>query len=127
MEEEKFCFKIKSGNKNKSINHYIKRICNAFFSDVKFIEITSNGNLFYLNKDDNINKSITIIEIIKRALPNLKIKHEIFWDMKINKNNNEDRFNINDKDTRKDNQYLENSLCKNIAKDMERSNSNKSI
>ena len=50
MEEEKclsnlnkISIKIKSGNKNKSINYYVKRICTNFFSDLKFIEIISNG------------------------------------------------------------------------------------
>jgi hypothetical protein len=119
MEEEKIYIKIKSGNKNKSINHYIKRICNAFYSEKNFVEISSSGNLFYLNKDDNINKSITIIEIIKRALPNLKIKNEIFWDFKIKKNHNEDKIIINNNDMDK--------LSKNNVKIKERSKSNKSI
>ena len=47
MDKEKFTIKIKSGNKNKSINHYVKRICKVFSSDKKFVEIISNGNYFF--------------------------------------------------------------------------------
>ena len=47
MEKEKITFDIKSGNKNKSINHYVNRICKSFFSDKKFVEIISNGNSLF--------------------------------------------------------------------------------
>ena len=46
MEEKKISIRIKSGNKNKSINHYVKRICKLFFTENKFVEILSNGNTF---------------------------------------------------------------------------------
>ena len=61
--------------------------------------------IIFLNKDDNINKSITIIEIIKRALPTLKINNEIFWDF------NEDKKNLS-------------NLNKKIGNNKERSGSN---
>jgi len=46
-EEEKVSISIKSGSKNKSINHYIKKICKNILNSKKIIELNACGKFVY--------------------------------------------------------------------------------
>lgn len=66
---------INSGNNNKSIGSYIDIICNKIISDNK-ISIKAYGN--------NMNKLITIVEILKRGTNNkIQIKYSIGKEDKV--------------------------------------------
>lgn len=41
-------------------------------------------NYLVLKKDNNINKLITILEIIKRSVPELKYEYNAYWHVKEN-------------------------------------------
>ena len=71
--KEKKIIIIKSGNGNKSIGSYIDNICNKLIEKLE-IEIIAY--------DNNMNKLITIEQIIKRAL--IKDKEIDDYDSKIN-------------------------------------------
>lgn len=76
---------IKSGNKNKSINSYIKKICRVIKLTSANLELIAYGKFYILKKDNNINKLITIIEIIKRYLPELQFSNKVCWAYELNK------------------------------------------
>ena len=59
MEEKSLDSIIKSGNGNKSIGSYVDQICK---------ELMENLNITIKAYNNNMNKLITIVEIIKRAL-----------------------------------------------------------
>lgn len=69
---------IKSGNNNKSIGSYVNRVCTSLINQGK-AELKAYGN--------NMNKLITIEEIIKRGLQEkAKIEFKIGKDKMINSN-----------------------------------------
>lgn len=82
--QNKIEINVKSGSKNKSINNYVKKICKKILEKSSLIELNAYGKLFILKKDNNINKLITILEIIKRSLPELKYEYNVYWHLKEN-------------------------------------------
>ena len=82
MEEEKPDIIINSGSGNKSIGTYVDKICQ---------ELVKNLIVSFKSYDKNMNKLITIEQIIRRALDNnnekeendSKIKYEIGKEQKI--------------------------------------------
>lgn len=66
---------IKSGSKNKSIHSYILKVIKEMFNYEK-IELTAS--------EMNINKLVTILEILKRKLTNLN------HTLEINRNSNKE-------------------------------------
>ena len=82
MEEEKLDIIINSGNGNKSIGTYVDKICQELVKDL---------TVSFKSYDKNMNKLITIEQIIRRALDNnnekedndSKIKYEIGKEQKI--------------------------------------------
>ena len=89
--ENKTSITIKSGSKNKSINNYIKKICRFILEKIENIEIISYGKIIFLNKEYEINKTITILEIIKRAIPELQYENKIFWHIKKSAENKNEK------------------------------------
>ena len=67
MEEEKPDIIINSGNGNKSIGTYVDKICQ---------ELVKNLIVSFKSYDKNMNKLITIEQIIRRALDNNNEKEE---------------------------------------------------
>ena len=82
MEEEKLDIIINSGSGNKSIGTYVDKICQ---------ELVKELTVSFKSYDKNMNKLITIEQIIRRALDNnnekeendSKIKYEIGKEQKI--------------------------------------------
>ena len=82
MEEEKLDIIINSGSGNKSIGTYVDKICQELVKDL---------TVSFKSYDKNMNKLITIEQIIRRALDNnnekedndSKIKYEIGKEQKI--------------------------------------------
>ena len=82
MEEEKSDIIINSGSGNKSIGTYVDKICQELVKDL---------TVSFKSYDKNMNKLITIEQIIRRALDNnnekeendSKIKYEIGKEQKI--------------------------------------------
>ena len=73
MEEKDNDIIIKSGNGNKSIGSYVDKICK---------ELIDKLRIKFIAYDNNMNKLITIEQIIKRALNENNDKDDI--DLKIN-------------------------------------------
>lgn len=46
----KYEITIKSGSKNKSINHYVKKICKKIIEQKSFIELNAHGKFLYLKR-----------------------------------------------------------------------------
>ena len=67
MEEEKLDIIINSGNGNKSIGTYVDKICQELVKDL---------TVSFKSYDKNMNKLITIEQIIRRALDNNNEKEE---------------------------------------------------
>ena len=135
MEEKEVNIIIKSGSGNKSIGTYVDKICQ---------ELINNLTVSFKSFDKNMNKLITIEQIIRRALDknnekeknNEKINYEIGKDEKIPfikctiNINKEDIKNLekligNKTNKRNENPFIKNDDCGKMEIDNEINDKNK--
>ena len=78
---------IKSGNNKKSIKNYIDIIIKTLSINDQIALVGIGSKQIIL--ENNINKTITLLEILKRKIGNLKYRTKLYWEnIRVAENSN---------------------------------------